>query len=141
MNLADDGLNDRFTPPTKAGYPKTKDEWWQYFNWKREELREIVHHYHPGYERRHNYPISAAAAEAVCEMVRKKIKEETTADPVAEFDKAVEEKDAMKLVVLMNAAWFGLPESWESRTISGFGVLCDLCSESYVLEEEQADED
>ena len=35
--------------------------------------------------------------------------------------------------------WFGMPESTEVRSYPGFGVLCNLCSESYVLYE--GDED
>lgn len=41
------------------------------------------------------------------------------------------------IVGLLNEVWFGMPESMDSREAPGFGILCDLCSEGYVLEEEK----
>ena len=36
---------------------------------------------------------------------------------------------------IINDAWFGMPESSFIRSTPGFFVFCDLCSESYLLDE------
>ena len=80
-------------------------------------------------------PISAGAAEAVCESIRREIAVEETKEPGVRFDRLLATKDR-EMVTLLNQVWFGLPESMDSRSLDGFGVLCDLCSEGGVLYED-----
>lgn len=37
---------------------------------------------------------------------------------------------------LFNAAWFNAPDDYSIHSIPAWHVLCDLCSEEYVLHEE-----
>lgn len=126
-------------PKLPKGYPTTAAEWWALFDHHKDDLRRIVLGYHPGVRlpRRRAAEISAPGAEAACEAVRKEIAAGTKKDPVTRFDRAAEERDGPALAGLLNEAWFGLPESTSSRGVPGFGALCDLCSESYVLEPEE----
>ncbi len=39
-----------------------------------------------------------------------------------------------KLSDVLRQLWYTLPDSPRARTLPGFGVLCDLCSERHVLE-------
>ena len=42
-----------------------------------------------------------------------------------------------KLIELFNSAWAAAPDSGEIHLIPGWNVLCDLCSESYLVLQEQ----
>lgn len=50
------------------------------------------------------------------------------------------EKDS-KLSTLFNDVWFRAPDQGWIRDIPGWFVLCDLCSESYVLHDGESMED
>lgn len=116
-------------------YPKTVNEWWLLFEHNLDKLMAMLP-YHPYYQNKCDHKISATAAEAVCEAVRARIAEENNEDPEILFNRYRESHDG-RIGSLLNAIWFGLPESYESRSLDGFGVLCDLCSESYLLYDEE----
>ncbi len=118
-------------------YPKTKDEWWALVERFEEELRSLVKCWHPashgGYKKR--MPITAQKAEALSLHYREEIKEDCSGEPVDGFNAYLRDKDE-RMVTLLNQTWFGIPESMDCWELVGFGLLCDLCSESGVLEPE-----
>ena len=119
------------------GYPKTKDEWWQFVKYYRQPLRDLVAEFHPVYARwGRPMKITAPGAEQVSDHIREEIERETIDDPLKCFDQFVEQRSE-GLAHLLGEVWFGIPESRDAHSLPAFGVLCDLCSESYVLEPEQ----
>lgn len=111
-----------------------KKEWFELLEKNKDALRDIVECYHPvNLDPNKEYDgISAPGAENACKQIREEIKKE---NPVVNFDKALEEQDGYALYIMMNAAWFGMPESHSSRDVKGFYVLCDLLSDMYEEEE------
>ena len=109
-------------------------------------LRQLVADYHPSARRPAVYqrdaviftdgdvvavdaeqmPITAPNAERACQEVRRKIRAEEPDDPLVRWDRAVAGGDIGAINSLLNAAWFGVPESTECWSIPGFGVACDL---------------
>lgn len=116
--------------------PTTPAEWWGNLEAVKENIRDIVDQWHPrsGTIPRRRPAVTAPNAERAAEVVREQIRKEEGGSPLEEFDKALESRDHTTLLRLLNEAWFGFPESrpWPP----GFGVLCDLCSESWVFQEE-----
>ena len=80
--------------------------------------------------------ITAPGAEMVCEHAREQFERMTVDDPLECFDQFVEQRSE-GLVALLSQTWFGIPESMDAHALPAFGVLCDLCSESYVLYPEE----
>jgi hypothetical protein len=117
-------------------YPKNAQEWWDQVELYREQLLNLVEEFHPYYRNSHNFTITAPAAEQVCEQARKDICQEQKENPSALFEQYRIGKNPL-MISLLNQTWFGLPESSSVRCLPGFGVLCDLCSEAYVLREEE----
>ena len=128
-------------------YPKTREEYWQLAEDNKGLLQDLIATYHPYYRNAHlDHSISAPTAERACEVFRKQIAEgyaediplfgKDINDPQALFRKYLEEKDP-EIATLLNEVWFGMPESYASREAPGFGVLCDLCSEAYLLYDEE----
>lgn len=117
-------------------YPETKAAWWVLVEEHKDELLDLVSMFHPYYRQTYNYPITATMAEKVCEAVRKEIADKEQYDPQRLFERYCKEKNP-ELVHLLNEVWFGIPESSEVRNQPGFYELCDLCSEGYVLDEEE----
>ncbi len=115
-------------------YPRTTTEWWELFDANHERLRSLVSAYHPGMRGRpgRRVPITAPAAERACERIRVDIAKDD-GDPLVRFDAAAAARDGGTIVVLLNQTWFGVPESTDCWQIPGFGALCDLCSESYLI--------
>jgi len=72
--------------------------------------------------------ITAQAAEQTCEVIRKKIKRayKDEVDPATKFDRALEAQDYQTVYMLLNAAWFGAPESLSVWEVPGFGTACGL---------------
>lgn len=119
----------------------TPADWWEAFEANQENLRDAVRGYHPSLRMlqsaQRSMKIPAERAENLCELERKRITEKNTKDPIEEFDLAASNKDHETLVRLLNQTWFGVPESTGCWSIPSFGVLCDLCSESWVFEESE----
>lgn len=117
-------------------YPKTTEEWWQLLEENKENMISLIKIYHPYWRNEHNHKISANKIERLCETIRENIAEETKENPTHAFEDAYLKKDGMKIAGILGEVWFGMPESFESREESGFGALCDLCSESYLVGED-----
>ena len=115
-------------------------------------LREFLQGWHPrsGYKARGrrvqigdddeieldiNLPITAPLAESECAVVRSQIKHESTADPLVEFDSALRDRDDGAVYRLLNAAWFGVPESTSCWSIPGFSEAVDLLEDPPEPEE------
>jgi hypothetical protein len=107
----------------------TPEQWWAAVDENWSDLEALISDFHPANWRKHNHPITAPAAEEVCEDVRTEIRAEGLADPVKAANNAMKGRDAGSLHTIFEHTWFGLPESYEIRSLPGFGVLCDLCSE------------
>lgn len=128
-------------------YPRTAAEWWSLFDENKDAMRSMVLNFHPGVGplqwAKKNENISAPDAEQFCVKVRAAIAKETVSDPMEDFDHFIVDRNGPAMASLFNSTWFGLPESMGSREVEGFGVLCDLCSESHVFceGEEQEDEE
>lgn len=94
-------------------------------------LRSLIQNFHPATPdgpRRGIGPITAGAAEAACENVRRDIadKERDMGNPVERFDKALKDGDVLEIDSLLNSAWFGVPESINCWKVAGFKEAVDL---------------
>lgn len=118
----------------EGNYPKTADEWWLLCEQFADQLGRLVARYHPTGGRKHDLRIMAAAAEALAERERKRIRDRSPLeDAPAALREAVERRDAEAASRLLSETWWGIPENSEVRSEPGFFLLCDLCSESGVL--------
>ncbi len=70
--------------------------------------------------------ITAVQAERACELIRKKIRQESLDYPDVQFNIAVKNEDYQTIYSLLSASWFGVPENTECWNIPGFNVACDL---------------
>ena len=120
----------------------TLKEWWELVEEEWYAVESLIQRFHPSGEgpepkgprapyffkgtEREEFPITAPAAEAACEGVRKMIDRPA---PVEKARKAREEKDHRTLHSILNETWFGLPESVVVHSLDGFDALCDLCGE------------
>ena len=117
-------------------YPKTAGEWWAWVLEHQGVLKDLIATYHPYYRYVHtNLPITAERAEQIREGIAEEIACQTTSDPQRRFELYLKTQHS-DMLSLLNETWWGLPESENVRSEPGFGVLCDLCSEGYVLEPE-----
>ena len=71
-------------------------------------------------------PITAPAAEAACESIRREIRKESPENPREKWDRAVSTSDTSTLYSLLNSAWFGVPESRGCWSIAGFSEAVEL---------------
>ena len=122
-------------PLEQIDYPQNREEWWLLVEHHKNNLLQLVDRFHPANNRCNLYKITAPLAEVACEQIRQEIKEQTEKTPSESFQLFMDQKDP-ELVSLLNETWFGMPESYDVQGYPGFGTLCDLCSEAYVLEEE-----
>jgi hypothetical protein len=120
--------------------PKTEEQYWQVAEKNKDALRKLVADWHPqsrgaGQKRTDGeFAITAPTTEDICDKIRDDIRKESgVGDPVAAFDKALADKDGVEFAGLLQATWFGLPESQGVRSLPGFFVLCNLCEESYLV--------
>lgn len=128
---------------------ESKDDWWAALEKYWEQLMGMVDIYHPASKNEPSLkqlaalPITASAPEKACTAVRANIaaEESELESPSVRFAKARSVKDHETLGNLLSATWFGIPESMGAHSIPGFGVLCDLCSENWVFDEEEAREE
>jgi len=124
--------------------PTTKEEWWECVDELQDELIGCVRRFHPNvhnsYHPNRELVITAADAEAACEKIREEIRQNSVGDPVLLAKMYIADRDS-RLVSILNETWFGAPESSSVMSVPGFAVLCDLCSESYLLYEDEEDVD
>ena len=126
-------------------YATTKEEWWQIVDRHWVKLKNIVLNCYPaqkgfpkgGYEVS-NHPLMAP--QIACNAVIREIQEGEKPISKISLDEYIEElrerKDP-KLDEVFQSTWFGMPETGFIRQTPGFHIFCDLCSESYVLYEEE----
>lgn len=121
-------------------YPKTVEEYWELCNEHKDDLRALVSQFHPAYRRSNLMPITAYAPELICIEAREAIARKEQTDPIVEFNRMLESRSP-DMPTLLNQVWFGIPESIEAHSLPAFHVLCDLCSEGYLLEPEEQPHD
>ena len=56
-----------------------------------------------------------------------------TGSDASVFKQHLEDQDAAALSSLLELAWLAAPDNGSIHGIPGWGILCDLCSESHVL--------
>lgn len=113
----------------------TKQEWIGEVSKDKHKYRDIIASFHPNTVSRSeaSVVITAGAAERACERIRQEIrKRNTPMNPVDVFDLALAAGDAEMLSILMNEAWFGMPEDRElALRTPGFMIMCDLLSDMW----------
>ena len=98
-------------------YPKNKEEWWASLEEHWEDLLSIMKRFLRSNPNSENVEL----------------------DHLARFDTilmAKANKDDHILVNYLNQAWQNAPDEPWIHELPAWGVLCDLCSEAYVLEDE-----
>lgn len=106
----------------------TPQEWIDKAKADRTKLRSLVVSFHPASRVYGREPLKVTApnAEAACNNVRTSIRRNHDGDPGKQFDEALDGDDYAKVNTLLNAAWFGVPESTECWRLEGFKEAVDL---------------
>ena len=114
---------------------ETAEEYWEAAEENCDKIRSIVRAYHPQSSGKNRLPVNntVPAVEKVLERVRKRIINANWIDPVEVFSKSLANRDALSFARVMSETWVGIPESESVRSIPGFFVLCNLCSECYLV--------
>jgi hypothetical protein len=115
----------------------TKQEWINQAREHKAVLLSLIEVYHPASHRAHgrkpslDLPITAPSAESACRVVREKIAKEEgdLAYPRDRFLVALVQEDWQEIDSLLNAAWFGVPESSACWRIEGFKEAVELIEE------------
>lgn len=105
------------------------NQWLDKVRENKEVLRSLISTYHPSSRRCGEspiLPITSPGAEAVCTVIRSKIRKEDSADPAIKFDIAVECSDYSQIYIILEQTWFGVPESRECWCIPGFGLAVEV---------------
>lgn len=111
-------------------YPKTKQEWWEFVDTNWDDLKNLIETFHPARKNTPEMTITASRTEELRKVFAGEFTE------LADYEKMKEERDT-KLANVLDETYWGIPESTDAWCFTGFGLLCDLCSESYVLWEEE----
>lgn len=111
-------------------YPETKQEWWEFVDTNWDDLKNLIETFHPARKNAPQLEITAERAEVIRRVICKDIVE------LCDYEKLKQEKDD-RLLDVFNQTYWGIPESTSSWNYNGFGLICDLCSEGYVLYEEE----
>lgn len=109
-----------------------KEEWLYYARRHEEKLGEFVRRYTGPFEHESDLPITAKDAEAARQLIVQQYA--AKAVPFGVWEKAMREGDIDTIYCLLSRAWFGVPESIECWTISGFREAVKLL-EDYDPEE------
>lgn len=106
----------------------TREEWLIKAREDTENLISLVGSYHPsaGRRGRHEMEITAPMAEAACDIVREKISQEESGDPIQRLKVALQIGDIAEINSVLNGAWFGVPESTDCWRITGFKEAVEL---------------
>lgn len=120
-------------------YPRNLKEWWANVDEYWPQLSVLIERFHPAHpmslEEEMNYPISATLAEKIRVQIVEEIRSKERTSPLAQALIFKEQRQSGPLYDILSETYWGMPESMSSRTVAGFHVLCDLCSE-YTGEEE-----
>lgn len=98
-------------------YPKTKQEWWETLEAHWDNIWDILSMFLP------------LSKKVNCHDIQT----ETTMAQNVEIARKERSPD---MVHYLNAAWWKAPDNPSIHSIPSWGVLCDLCSESYLIEED-----
>ena len=102
-------------------YPKTRDEWWQSLSEHWPNLLSILHRY-----------IGMDDLESIDGKL--------TVEPRSVEIETMKLNKNPDLIRYLNAAWWNAPDKPWIHNIPGWGILCDLCSEEYLLHDEEYEE-
>ena len=121
-----------------AGYPKTKDEWWQSLvdNW--DAILRIIMDFYPNQDDfpAKGWPVEIAAGSAcnqICQALRKENPMWTSKEFLEAYVTRLKDTKDIAINDILQSSWFGMPESPWVREVPGFFQFCDLCSESYLI--------
>jgi hypothetical protein len=108
-------------------YPKNKEEWWNLVdqNWK--DLKNLIETFNS--KNPPKLKITAKNAEEARQYIASQLSE------VKDYQKLKDNRDE-DLLNVFNTTYWNIPESTECWQYPAFGLLCDLCSEGYVLSED-----
>lgn len=111
-------------------------DWWKEVDQNWNCLSDLIATYHPAaiswkkVRRKPYMKITAEMAEKACIPIRKDIVTKyDDIDVILLAKEAKENRQGDVLHSIFNETWFGMPESTMVRSVRGFGLLCDLCSE------------
>ena len=107
------------TRPSPGVIIDGREDWWNAVDEHWKDLRRILYRYLP-----------MAGHEG--------IEGEILTQPLPLVIEELQESGDPELARYFEAAWAAAPDSPEIHAIPGWGVLCDLCSERHVLDEEQS---
>jgi len=103
-------------------YPKNKYEWWALVDENWEKLMSIMNRF---------LSLNNLATDPPGKLTGKIM----THTALLDIIRAKENRDGHKLLRYFNGAWGEAPDKSWIHEIPAWGVLCDLCSEDYVLDE------
>lgn len=107
----------------------TSNKWIEKARANAAALRNLIASYHPAATpivRSTKLPITAPNAEMACDRVRKQIQATAPSNPIHRFDVAMDAGDIPSLLLLLDEAWFGVPESTACWGITGFREAVEL---------------
>ena len=116
---------------TMSDYATNKQEWWEIVDKNWENLKSLVKTFHSSNKSIPDLEITNERAEAL----RKELTQNKKAKSMPDLEKLKKEQD-IKMLDVFNDTYWNIPESTSCWRYPGFGILCDLCSEGYVLNEE-----
>lgn len=102
--------------------PTTKAEWWSLVNEHWDNLWEIFLMFVPNHDFDWGSDVFVESKEP---------------DVLTKIQRAKEARDGHALARHLNAAWATAPDDRSIHSIPSWGVLCDLCSEEYVLYQDE----
>lgn len=103
----------------------TPKQWWDKVELAKPKLVRLIERFYPSKDKKPEWvgEITAAAAEAACQLIRDQI---DRAEPVKDFESAIVARDSAVVLTILSDTWFGMPESVACRSEPGFWDLCDL---------------
>lgn len=117
----------------------TKEEFIEQALRDRAKLHSLIGRYHPlclGERQLPSHPITALGAEAACTIVRSQIRAKGAGrNPLSEFDQGLDTRDTALICMVLDEAWFGVPESTSCWNIEGFKEAVDLMDDPPEMEE------
>jgi hypothetical protein len=115
-------------------YPKNRQHWWLLAKIYQEYLLDLIYKYHPYYKSGHTITFTHSFQEYLKQTSCKKIEDKD--DPQDLFRQYLRSKNK-EMVNLLQNVWGAMPDSPEIHNELGFGTLCDLCSEGYLLDDNE----
>lgn len=112
-----------------SDYPETREDWWRLVDENWDDLKNLIETFHPSKKNAPKMEITANRAE----LVRQEIC--STIDELGDYESLKNNRDN-ELLSIFNETYWGMPESVSCHDYPKFYLLCDLCSEGYVLYED-----